>query len=184
MLFASQTATALRCPEYLLRVFEIGIHGDIIVSGSFVDSQRGNKLPPFSFQGSIGSSAVLACALPISFRPADRAPQCSAGPSPGAFSFRKWPACTVHLNCVSIETLNKNPDEVLGLSASPVESTLTELPLNIDFNRLTGRLSHLESTFTKTAEGVGLQNLAASTSIHQRNRLVARSNQWRLATAC
>ena len=51
VLFASQTATALRCPEYLLRVFEIGIHGDIIVSGSFVDSQRSNKLPPFLFQG-------------------------------------------------------------------------------------------------------------------------------------
>jgi hypothetical protein len=63
MLLATQVATALRCPEFLLRVFEIGLQGDMIVSGSSVDSQRGNKLPPFSFQGSIGKlSRSCLCA--------------------------------------------------------------------------------------------------------------------------
>jgi hypothetical protein len=155
VLFASQTATALRCPEYLLRVFEIGIHGDMIVSGSFVDSQRGNKLPPFSFQGSIGSSAVLASSLLISFGSADRAFNLAQDRALGHFPFANGQRASFTQNCATIEALKKNPEEVLGLSASPVESTLTELPLNIDFNRLTGKLSHLESTFTKTGEGVG-----------------------------
>lgn len=40
-----------------LRAFEIGLQSDMMVSGSSVDSQGGNKLPRFSFQGSVSGTS-------------------------------------------------------------------------------------------------------------------------------